>query len=599
LRVVVLEHIPEDDDLRRQWNALVDRTPRPQVFYTFEWAIAVQRAYGELLKPFIFLAYDERDSLCGVAGLALNAKNTSVSFFAATTGDYCDFLCSPDQRPAFVAQVLHELKRRGINKVVFTNLPADSGTLADIRRAAGHNGYLCFVRSAYVCAQVSFDRLERGKEGKVVAPGLKRIRRFVKAMGTEAPVRFDHSRSWDAVEPILPEFTRAHVARFLEIGRISNFVSADRRKFLAELARALSGPEWLLLSRMFAGDRAVAWHYGFQFRDTVFWYQPTFDSSVEKHWPGFCILTHVIQEALENPAMTTLDLGLGSEAYKAKFANASRETLYVTLHRSAFGHWAEALRYRAVAGVRAYPWTEKAAEWVRTQFRAIHGRLVRKGPRRMLGWAAARFLRTLGSRDEVVFYELSGSRHPTCSSELSLKPVDLDLLATAAMQYEHDEETLTYFVRSAKRVREKERAGFALFNRDGQPVHFLWTAPFAGFYLAELNDTVAAPSPDSVLVFDCWTPVSQRGRGYYAPALALVAATIREQSRQPWVFSAASNQSSVRGIEKGGFPRRFSVIRLKILWWRRTSRTGGDSAMESGKEVSSQTSAESRPKPAA
>ena len=104
--------------------------------------------------------------------------------------------------------------------------------------------------TAYICAQVSFDRLERGKDGKPFAPGLKRLRRFEKAMGPGAEVRTEHRRSWEAVEPVLPEFMQAHVARFLEIGRISNIADSHRRVFLAELARVLSQSEWFVLSRM-------------------------------------------------------------------------------------------------------------------------------------------------------------------------------------------------------------------------------------------------------------------------------------------------------------------------------------------------------------
>ena len=51
LRLVVLTEIPEDAELRQQWNALVDRVDRPQVFYTYEWSLAVQRAYSSTLHP--------------------------------------------------------------------------------------------------------------------------------------------------------------------------------------------------------------------------------------------------------------------------------------------------------------------------------------------------------------------------------------------------------------------------------------------------------------------------------------------------------------------------------------------------------------------
>jgi len=95
LRLVPLREIPEDTNLRLQWNALVERVDRPQVFYTYEWALAVQRAYSATLHPLIFLAYDQPESLCGVVALAVDSEGSQVSFLCATTGDYCDFLSLP------------------------------------------------------------------------------------------------------------------------------------------------------------------------------------------------------------------------------------------------------------------------------------------------------------------------------------------------------------------------------------------------------------------------------------------------------------------------------------------------------------------------
>ncbi len=111
--------------------------------------------------------------------------------------------------------------------------------------------------------------------------------------------------------------------------------------------------EWVVFSRMLTGDRPVAWHYGFVFGGSWFWYQPTFDSVVEKHWPGFCLLSQVIQDAIETPGMKMLDLGLGSEIYKVKFANQHAKHFDITV--SAFQD--SALRTRSAR--------HNAAEWVK------------------------------------------------------------------------------------------------------------------------------------------------------------------------------------------------------------------------------------------
>jgi len=566
LRLVVLRDIPEDANLRQQWNALVEQVEQPQVFYTYEWALAVWHAYSSTLRPLLFLAYDEQGSLCGIAALATDSSGREVSFLCATTGDYCDFLSLPEHKPALVGGIFAELRRLGIGSTVFANLPADSTTVPVLRKAARQHRYFCFLRASYVCAQVSLKLLERRKEGKLVAPGGKRLRRLVNAMSHTAPVRFEHLRSWKALEPILPEFIQAHVSRFLEIGQISNLAHPKRQEFLTELARLLSESRWLVLSRLIAGDKAVAWHYGFQFDGTWFWYQPTFDSSLERYWPGFCLLTQAIQEALENPAMKTLDMGLGSEAYKAKFANASRETLYVTMHNSLPRYVGLVVRDRAAAAVKAHPAMEKFAQAFRKRLNVLRDRFRRRGVQKALVWLASQLIQRLWIRDEVGFYEWKDCVPPSpISSNVQLLPLNLSHLAAAVSQHIDDSATVTYLVRSTQRLREGKAEGFALVDASGTPLHFAWVTGFAGFFLPELNAKLEAPSPDAALLFDCWTPDSLRGQGHYTRTIGLIADKVRSAGKRPWIFSTATNTASIRGIEKAGFQCRYSLIRQKVF----------------------------------
>jgi len=579
VRLVVLHEIPEDASLRQQWNELVQRVDQPQVFYTYEWSLAVQRAYHATLQTLLFLAY-ESESLCGVASLAAGVEGRRVSFLCATTGDYCDFISLPEHKPAFVAEVLAELRKQGFGDVTLTNLPADSNTVAAIQRASARNGYLYFARTAYDCAQVSLAQLERRPgEDKPVLPRKKMLRRFLNAMGREAPVRLDHARSWDAVEPILPQFMQSHVARFLATGRISNMACPERRLFLQELAKLLSEPGWLALTRMMSGDSAFAWNYGFEFRDTWFWYQPTFDSVLEKYSPGFCLLAKLIEEAADNPALRLVDLGLGSEEYKERFANQTRETLYVTLRASPLQHAREILRYRAAEIVKTSPRLEARAREAVTRWLELGKSVSRDGGAATLRRLVRRLGASLWSEAEVCFFEWCGPVLPDLGAALkatqsvtqsvTLEPLDLNHLASAATQYVDDESTLAYLLRSAARLRDRNAEGFGLVDAEGFLLHFAWVTAFDGFFLAELNAKVDAPAAVCVLLFDCWTPVSARGHGYYGQTVSRIAKRVRDQGKNPWIFSAASNVASVRGLEKAGFQRRYSLVRQRTLGWQR------------------------------
>jgi hypothetical protein len=489
---------------------------------------------------------------------------------------------SPRERRAlFLNAVLGELRSQRIEEIAFANLPADSPSVTALSQAARENHYRCFMRTAYLCTQVSLDSLERRGEGKPVLPRKKMLRRFLNAMGRENPVRLDHARSASDLQAILPQFMQAHVARFLVTGRISNMARPERQAFLTELAKLLSESGWVVLTRMMSGGRVFAWNYGFQFHGTWFWYQPTFGSDLEKYSPGFCLLAKVIEEAADSPAMKIVDLGLGAEEYKERFANQTRETLFVTLKTSAIAHYREIARYRTSAMVKSSREVESAVRSAMSRLeraRKYFGQRGMAGTLRNLLWA----------KTEVLFYEWCGSVYPR-SGEVEIRPLELDHLAIAAMQYVDDEETLAYLLRSAKRLTSEQGEGFVLLDHEGRPLHFAWHARFDGFVLPELKSTVEASFPEDVLLFDCWTPAATRGRGYFAQAIELIAETLKASGRRPWTFAPAENVACIRGLAKAGFQKRYSLFRNRVLWWQKVTCHSPNWGELSAQEASART----------
>jgi CelD/BcsL family acetyltransferase involved in cellulose biosynthesis len=557
----IVREIPDDSALREQWNALVFRARNPQVFYTYEWARAVQLAYGASLCPLLVLGYDEEERLRGVAALAA-PKGQPVSFLCANTGDYCDFVADEQHVSDFTSQVLHALRRNGYGDLVLTNFPEDSATYAALTGAARSSGFHLYERTAYLCAQVRLAEIS-ADDGTLALPRQKMVRRSLRALGSEWPVAVLKKSTWDEVSPMLPEFFRAHIARFLFTERISNLIRPERQVFLVELGRLLSLEGWLCVSQIGVGPRNIAWNYGFDFLGTSFWYQPTFVNDLEKYSPGFVLLSKLIEDAATDSRIHTVDLGLGAETYKEAFANATRRTMYVTLHRSALKHWKEIARYRVGEAIAARPQLEQIVRNLRAKANGVERRIRKCGLRSTLAWALSRMRRWIASREEVFFFEtsLAASERHDCS----IVPVTHELLAEAAMQSYEDEETLQYLMRAALRLRKGEGQSFALIDGSGRPVHFAWIAAFEGFFLSELNTKVDAPSANCVMLFDCWTPAASRGCGYYAQAVTQVARLLREQGKSTWIFSAGSNVASLRGLAKAGVQKRYSLVRRRLL----------------------------------
>ena len=359
LHIVLHREIPEDPNLLRRWNDLALQTERPEVFYTCEWALAMQSAYQASLKPLLFLGY-EGDHLVGVVSLATDPAEEKVSFLAATTGDYCEFLTRPELRTDFVDAVFAELAKMKASFVALANLPEDSATPAALGSATGKHGFHLHVRPAYLCARVELGSGEQRQELKAALAGKKKLRRYLRAMEREGPVTFAHFQSHAQIQAALPAFAEAHVARFQATQRVSSLSTTERRFFLEELTRRFSETGVVTLSTLMIADQPVAWNYGFQFHGSWFWYQPTFDSRHEENSPGYCLLSRIVIEACDMDEMKVVDLGLGAEMYKERFGNKRRQTLYVTATKSWRRHLREIARYRVASALKWSPKVESA-----------------------------------------------------------------------------------------------------------------------------------------------------------------------------------------------------------------------------------------------
>jgi CelD/BcsL family acetyltransferase involved in cellulose biosynthesis len=354
LRLVLHREIPDDDTLARQWNELVQQMECPEVFYTYEWALAVSCAYQASVTPLLILAY-EQTSLVGVAALAINAAHQQTTFLASTTADYCDFVSHPHHRSEFVDLVLSELRSLKTPQLVLASLPADSATAGALSRAMHAHEYSFFSRPAFQCAQIVLSSPQQKESVRQSVQRKQMLRRHMKAMSKIAPVELRHLKSWENISTALPKFEQTHIARFGTTGRVSNLAGAERRAFLAELAKLLSRPGWITLTTLNVGEESVAWNYGFQFYGSWFWYMPTFDSSFQRYYPGLCLLAQIVEEACANPQIDRVDLGLGAEGYKERFATGARQTLDVTITASTVRHFKEIVRYHAASAIKSSP----------------------------------------------------------------------------------------------------------------------------------------------------------------------------------------------------------------------------------------------------
>jgi CelD/BcsL family acetyltransferase involved in cellulose biosynthesis len=584
LQVTILETIPEDPGLIASWNALALRMERPEVFYTHEWAAAVGRAFADTLRPLLCLVHDQT-SLRGVAALATPRSSREGAFFlTASTADYCDILSEPSARSDVLNALFGELRKLGLRKITLANVPSDSATIGGLPPIATSTGFHLHDRLAYECGVILLGTTEERRALLNTIQKKDREKRGLKKLGELGTVRLTHGTPTD-LQGDLQSIFSAQITRFLATQRISPLVGSDRRLFLTDLGQLLSKAGWLRISRLEVNGDAIAWNYGFRFSDGWFWYLPTFQMWHEYASPGSCLLRLLVEEACADPAIHRLDLGLGDESYKRRFANSSNETRHIEISAGFARYLVGFGRYWATSRVKKSPVLENKIRRSRDRVHALGERIRKNGVVATAGYTLGRASRALNSDDAVLLFESPRPRTREArrderllglgeTSAATLAALDWQQLADAALAYRDDRGTLGYLMRCATRLQRGEVLGYVLRSEKTPFAHILWIADFEGFHLSEIDYTMTAadliPQTHSsqfaerpTMIFDCWTPAAQRGHGYYSTALRAAVGLLEEQRKSAWIFSAAANHASTQGIVKAGFVYRYSLIRRR------------------------------------
>jgi len=554
MHVEVYPTIPDDGHFGEEWNRLVQAMESPQVFYTYEWALAVSRAYSSP-QTLLFAAYRE-NALVGIAALAVDHLSGEAVFSAGTTADYCDFVSAPADREEFIRLAMQELHARGISTLRLVNLPADSFSAAILKNVTRASGYSMFARPAYFCARIALDSAEQRLQiAQSARRSLKKAKNVAARLGGAAVA---HTKTCEEFMAEFPEYAVASVARFLAVGQTSNLLSEKRRLFMGELAKLLAARGWLTFSTLKLNAKTVAWHFGFQFAGAWFSYLPAFESEPQLHpGPGAYLLCEILQQASQDPVTRVVDLGLGDEGYKQPYAKAGRRTLYAVATRSKTRLFRERSRYRLGKVVRKSPQLERSVRMCMARIADLRQEISRQGIKRFaLSWLRALRKQIFQSAE---FLFLEAARHKMDDdTELTLVSLSMKLLAVTAIRYENDRETLEYIQRSAARLQCGENEAFALLDARGSPVHVCWVAPFDGFQVPGLKHTLAEPAPNSAMLFDFWTCESQSNRS--AQLTATIAAHVSQAGRRPWI---CTDREHLAWFESVGFVPRFSLIKKR------------------------------------
>ncbi len=123
----------------------------------------------------------------------------------------------------------------------------------------------------------------------------------------------------------LSDFMALHVREWERKGGESLFSKDENKFFYKYLLEELKNNHVLRFDCLVWNQKIVAAHFGFEWKNKIYYYKPCYDHSVEEHSPGRILLAYIIADSVQK-GFVEMDFLLGVEEYKKKYTSHVRKT---------------------------------------------------------------------------------------------------------------------------------------------------------------------------------------------------------------------------------------------------------------------------------
>ena len=336
-----------------RWDALAGEVP----FRTRDWIAAWWRFFGEDREPYVLVARDDRDQVCGILPLyrertaGTHRRKLRMMGDGRTCSDFVSVLVNSPQRAAAIGRAMGAHLARvageggdGWDLIEIDGISEGDVAIAALAEALDRGGarlHACsrhhtWFRSCFPSWQQYLDSLSRQRRNQT-GRFLRRLQRRPELAIAEPDCRESVYRGVDGL-------IEMHHRRWQQVGEPGSFASAEARQFIHEVAERFLQRQRLHLVTLMLGDRPiVAALYLIGRAGRLYCYSTGNDPDHADQKPGNLITTHVLWDAHRRGA-AGVDYLRGDELYKQRLGAAPTRLLQLRAFAPA---WLPRLRHAA------------------------------------------------------------------------------------------------------------------------------------------------------------------------------------------------------------------------------------------------------------
>jgi GNAT superfamily N-acetyltransferase len=294
--------------------------------------------------------------LVGIVPLAVENATGRLTFATDNMADYRDVVTRPAYREAVVAEMLRVYKSRSFpNTLRLGPTQPESKTVDIICELTAPTLKLRTITRTHACWRFWFN--EPAAAMKIAAK--ESVRRRLNYYKRQGPILLQRITDADAWNAIKDEFFDQHSLRQLAVGRAISFNEQRKREFYGALIE--QHPEMVHVTVLRAAGEFIAGHFGYLWRDVLYWGASSFDIREEKHSPGQVLIALLLQNASMD-GFTGVDFTLGTEDFKARFGNSCVSLPSVEIYAKAQPFFTRKIRDRVVTSAKALVANDTGAE---------------------------------------------------------------------------------------------------------------------------------------------------------------------------------------------------------------------------------------------
>lgn len=334
-------HTTFPDDLRHEWNALLEESISHVPFLRFEYLKTWWQHRGGGEWPHAELAVvtaREAGRLIGIAPLFHtpdhDGRPTLMLLGSIEISDYLDLIVREADLSHFLDHLLPFLTQSSLpawDALDLYNLVESSPSLPALEAAAARHGLTCsqsrLQHSPYVPLPADWETYLASIDKKQRHEIRRKMRR---AEESDVPVRWYIVRDAAALDGEIDAF----MSLMAQDPEKAAFLTPKMRAMLTDLMHCAFAENCLLLAFMEVEGQKAAGYLNFDYLGRTWVYNSGFDRRFNEYSPGWVLLGYLLQWAIEN-RHTEFDFMRGNEDYKYRFGAVDRFVMRATLERPA------------------------------------------------------------------------------------------------------------------------------------------------------------------------------------------------------------------------------------------------------------------------